>query len=81
MRRNVGQAREIRTIPPLADWLALHYLSPNLCGHLTSRGVIDVELPSRTDHRLESVLTNQQDSPVVVRNYCTYAAGLPNYLA
>ena len=30
---------------------------------------------------LESVLTSQQYSPVVVRNYCTYASGFLNYLA
>ena len=44
MRRSAGQAHEIRPILPFVTNFAAHYFPANLCGHLTIRGVIDVDI-------------------------------------
>jgi hypothetical protein len=44
MRRNAGSGQEIRVFLAWVGGFAPHYFATNLCGRLTSRGIIDVEI-------------------------------------
>lgn len=75
MRRNVGQASEIRTMLLFVASFAPHYFPAILCGHLTSRGVIDVDVtPHSFRHATAVHLVSPGVDITVIRSWLGHAS-------